>query len=115
MAFRAYDLVNLVNTHGEPLTLRKRVYGAYDPTTGTQSSTTTTDYSVQGYFYTYNITSVDEVRRGTRKCVIPALGLAVEPDDEDEILGNGDRVNIVNVLTMYSAGAVICYICDVSE
>jgi hypothetical protein len=115
MSFRAQDLLNLVREHGETLTLRKKSYGAYDPVEGQVSSTSSQDYSITGYFYTYNITSVDDIRRGTRKCVIPALGLSVVPDDEDEILGSGDTVHITRILTMYSAGTALCYICDVSE
>jgi len=117
MAFRAYDLLKLVEEHGEILTLRKKSHGAYDPTTSTVSSTTNTDYSMTAYFYNYElgVSDLGNVARGMRKCLISALGLAVSPDTEDLILGNGDQVHITNVLTMYSAGQAICYICDVRE
>lgn len=117
MAFRAYDVLKLVEEHGETLTLRKQTYGAYNPQTSLVSGTTTDDYSVTGYFYTYNLGVIDpeNFARGTRKCVIAALGLAVSPDTDDEVLGNGNKVHITNVLTLYSAGQALCYICDVSE
>ncbi len=117
MAFRAYDLLKLVEEHGEDLTLRKKTYGAYNPQTSLTSGTTTDDYSVVGYFYTYNlgVTDPENFARGGRKCVIGALGLAVTPDTDDEIIGNGNKVVITNVLTMYSSGQALCYICDVSE
>jgi len=115
MAFRAYDLLQLVREHGEPLTLRKKSYGAYDPASGTLSSSLIVDHGFTGYFYTYQLNSIDQINRGIRKCVIPALDAGVIPDDEDEILGNGDTVTINRVVTMYSAGSVVCHICDVGE
>lgn len=117
MAFRAYDLLKLVEEHGETLTLRKQSYGSYDPTTSTISSTTTSDYSVTAYFYNYNLGVMDPDQnvKGNRKCLISSLGLSVTPDVEDEIIGNANSVVITNVLTMFSAGQAICYICDVRE
>jgi hypothetical protein len=117
MAFRAYDLLKLVEEHGETLTLRKQSYGAYDPTTSMISGTTTDDYSVTAYFYNYNLGVMDPEQnvKGNRKCLISSLGLAATPDVEDEIIGNANKVVITNVLTMFSAGQAICYICDVRE
>lgn len=115
MSLLPYDLLKLTQDFGEALTLRKRAFGAYDPDLGGPSSSAYTDYSFTGYFYTYNVTSVDEIRRGTRKCIIPALGLGTTPDDEDEILGNGDTVHITRIVTMFNNGTPICHLCDVSE
>jgi len=117
MAFRAYDVLKLVEEHGEDLTLRKIVYGSYDPQTSLSSSSSVDTHSITGYFYTYNLGVIDPENfvRGGRKCVIAALGLAVSPDTDDEITGNGNKVHITNVLTLYSGGQALCYICDVSE
>lgn len=119
MSFRSFDLYNLVNDFGETLTLRKvTTEGTYNPATGSLESEATTDYSITAYFYNYDegiIFNVDQIRRGTRKCVISALGTSVEPDDEDEIIGNGDKVKIVSVRTIFSGGVKLCYICDVRE
>ena len=116
--FRVYDLLTLVQDHGEELTLRKKTTaGTYDPATGSVSGCATTDYVFEGYFFNFSVGLPigDEIRRGTRRCVVPALGLAVEPDDEDQIIGQGDTVNVVSVNTIFSAGVKICYICEVSE
>ena len=113
----SYDLLKLAKDFGETLTMRKKTTsGSYNPATGSVDGAATTDYSFVGYFYNYDngiAGNLDEIRRGTRKCVIPALGLAVEPDDEDQIIGNGDTVNIVSVVTIFSNGAAVCYLCDV--
>jgi hypothetical protein len=118
MTFRSYDLLKLVQDHGEELTLRKKTTaGTYDPATGSVTGSGTTDYTVDGYFFNFSVglPSGDEIRRGSRRCVIPALGLAVEPDDEDLIIGQGDAVAVVSVSTIFSAGAAVCYICEVRE
>lgn len=116
MSFRSYDLLNLVRDFGEPLTLRKTTTaGTYNPATGSVSGSATTDYSFTGYFYNYETLNVDQIRRGTRKCVIPSLGLAVEPDDEDVIIGNSDTVVIDTITTIFSDGVAVCYLCHVRE
>mgnify|MGYP001144646565 CR=1 FL=1 len=118
MTFRSYDLLKLVQDHGEELTLRKKTTaGTYDPATGSVSGSATTDYVVDGYFFNFSVGLPigDEVRRGSRRCVLPALGLAVEPDDEDLIIGQGDNVSIVSVNTIFSGGSAVCYICEVRE
>jgi hypothetical protein len=115
MSFRSFDLYNLLRDFGETVTLRKMTTaGSYNPVTGSVSGSATTDYSVTGYFYNYELMNVDQVRRGMRKCLISALD-NVEPYDQDIILGNGDAVTITSVTTIFSAGTAICYICNVEE
>lgn len=119
MSFRSFDLLNLVRDFGEPLTLRKvSTSGAYNPATGEVDGSTTTDYTFTGYMYNYNTGisgNMDMVVRGVRKCVIPALDLDVEPDHDDLIVGNNDNVKIISVVTIFSAGTPMCYLCDVRE
>lgn len=119
MSFRSVDLFNLVKDFGETVTLHKVTDGgSYNPRTGGLDNKETTDYNAITYFYNYDegiIFNVDQVRRGNRKCVISALGLAVEPEEGDEISGNGDKVVVVNVRSIFSNGAKLCYICDVRE
>lgn len=118
MSFRSYDLLNLVRDHGKTLTLRKvTTAGTYDPSTGSVGGSTTTDYDFQGYFFDFStgLPTGDEIRRGSRRCIIPSLGLAVEPDDEDLILGQGDAVSIVKVNSIFSGDYAVCYICEVRE
>lgn len=116
MSFRSYDLLHLVRDFGESLTLRKVTSGgAYNPATGEVDGSATTDYTFTGYFYNYETLNVDQIKKGTRKCVIPALGFSVEPDEKDIIVGNGDNVVIVSVTTIFSGGAAVCYLCHVEE
>ncbi len=112
----AYNLLRLVQRHGSTLTLHKVSEGTYDPATGSLTGGSTTDYEVTGYMYDaiLNINE-SEIQRGTKKVVIPALGLTVVPDDGDSISGLGDKVHIVSVITYYSAGLAVLYECGVAE
>jgi hypothetical protein len=115
MSFRSFDLLNLVRDFGEDLTLRKvTTSGSYNPATGQVDSSATTDYSVTGYFYNYETLNVDQIRKGTRKCVISALEGYI-PDEDDQLIGNGDTVVITAVTTIFSDGNAVCYICHVEE
>ena len=112
----AYNLLRLVQRHGSTLTLHKVSEGTQDPATGSLTGGSTTDYEVTGYMYDaiLNINE-SEIQRGTKKVVIPALGLTVVPDDGDSISGLGDKVHIVSVVTYYSAGLAVLYECGVAE
>ena len=116
MSFRSFDLLNLVRDFGEALTLRQiTTDGTYDPATGSVAGSSTTDTAFTGYMYNYTNLNPSEVIRGTRKCVIPSLGFTPEPEPDDLILGNGDAVKISHVVTIFSNGSPVCYICDVEE
>jgi hypothetical protein len=118
MSFNARDLLKLVQDFGETLTLRKvTTDGTYDAATGTLSGSATTDYSFTGYFYNLaeGTSDLTKTRKGSRACVIPAKGLTVVPDDQDQITGHGDTVNITTVRTIFSGGQPVCYLCEVFE
>ena len=112
---RAYNLLKLVERYGSELTLVKSTAGAYDPATGSATSTTE-NFIFTGYVYNSEEgILLDDVRRGSRRVVIPYLGLGTEPDDGDQITGIGDTVNITRVSKFYNAGTPVCYVCEVSE
>ena len=116
MSFRSFDLLNLVRDFGETLTLRQITPdGTYDPATGSVAGSSTTDTAFTGYMYNYTNLNPSEIVRGSRKCVIPSLGFTPEPEPDDLILGNGDTVKISRVVTIFSNGTAVCYLCDVEE
>jgi hypothetical protein len=115
MSFRSFDLYKLVRDFGESLTLKKvTTDGSYNPATGIVDGSATTDYTVTGYFYNYETLNVDQIRNGTRKCVISAVA-GIQPDEDDKLVGNGDTVVITSVTTIFSNGSAVCYICHVEE
>ena len=115
MSFRSFDLLNLVRDFGQPLVLNKVTSeGSYNPATGAVDGSASTEYSLTGYFYNYETLNVDQIRKGTRKCVLSALEGFV-PDEDDQLIGNGDTVVITSVTTVFSDGVALCYICHVEE
>jgi len=119
VTIRAIDLQRLVNLYGEPLTLVSKSFGAYDPTTGSNTQTTT-NVPFIGYMATYDLGDIDgtNIIRGDRKVILGSRdsnGSAISPEVDDEITGTGDRVGIVSVGKIMSSGVVICYICQVRE
>ncbi len=112
---RAYNLLKLVERYGSELTLVKSTAGAYDPLTGSSSSTTR-NFIFTGYVYNSDEgILLDDIRRGYRRVVIPYLNLGTEPDDGDQITGIGDTVNITRVSKVYNGGTPVCYLCEVAE
>ena len=99
MSFRAFDLLNLVKDFGEPLTYRQvTTEGTYNPNTGSVTGAATTDTNFTGYMYDYVSQNASE-----------------EPEPDDTIVGSGDTVKVSRVVTLFSAGTAVCYICDVEE
>lgn len=116
MYFRSSDFLRLVRDFGEAVTLRKTsTVGTYDPASGSLSGTATTNYPVTGYMYNADAFPQDQVVKSTRRCVIPALGLSVEPDDKDVILRGSVTFVITHVTTIYSNGTAVCYICHLED
>ena len=119
MANNGYTLLQIIKKFGQAATLRKlSTAGTYNTTTGSVTGSATTDYPINAYFYNYNtghVPRLGDIRRGDRRVAIPALGLTVEPDDEDLIVGVGDTVSIVGVTTVFSGTTKLVYLCDVSE
>lgn len=116
MSFRSYDLLKLVQDFGEQLSLSQlTTKGTYNPATGSVTGSNTTVTPFIGYMYSYNELNPSEVIRGTRKCVIPSLGFTPEPTPDDLITGNNDTVKVSRVITIWSDGSAVCYLCDVEE
>jgi len=111
----------LITQFGQEVTLRKPLYGSYDPTTGTVGSTTNTDYTVKCYMAEFNLSEVnnDSILMGDRKALMPAVDTSgstlPEPDAEDFVIGFGDTVKVVSTQKIYHADTLVCYICQVRE
>ena len=121
MALMSANILFLLNRYGPEVTLSKPSYGAYDPATGTVSTTSTATYTVQCYFANYDLSEInnDSVVLGDRKAYLPAKDTAGNtipaPDSEDTIIGLGDSVKILQVQELYSGDSLVCYICQVRE
>lgn len=121
MAFRSQDLKFLIDDHGEAVTLTAKTLGSYDPSTGGVTGGTATTSTVLCYFYNYNLQDIDGVNvvMGDRRAVLDLVDTSHNPIDEpevgDELSGQGDKVSIVSVAKVVSAGVTVCYLLQVRE
>jgi hypothetical protein len=113
------NLKFLIDRRGMVMTLRKPLYGAYSPATGTLATTSSTDYTVKGYFSSYTLSELDNdsLVLGDRQLVLSNVdtsGVTLpEPDAEDKVIAVGDDVLIKAVQKIYNADTLVCYICQV--
>lgn len=113
------NVVSMLNRRGQVATLRKPTYGGYDPTTGTQSSASNTDYTVKCYFAEYKSSEInnDSILMGDRKVLVSPVqtdGSATPaPDTEDLLIGVGAPAIVKGVQRIYNGDTVVAYICQV--
>lgn len=116
------NIATLLREHGQGLTFRRVTEGAYDPATGTTGASSTDDETATIAFVNYKESLIDggNIQRGDRKALIAALkadgsALSKTPQTSDQIVGEGDTVNIVQAKTIKSGSTVIAYECQVRE
>lgn len=113
-------LKELIDKYGKEITFKSQVRGSYDPSTSSNTNTTT-NYTVKGYFHNYNLRDIDgtKVLAGDRRLVIPTedtSGTSIpEPDNDDSFTGEGDEVTVKGVTKIMSGDNLVCYICQVRE
>ena len=115
------NIQNLLERRGQPVTLRKKSSGTYDPSTGSLGAVTDTDVTVMAYFADYMLSELgnDSILMGDRKVCIAARDTSgtttPEPDNEDQLVTVGDTVVIKAVQKIYNSSTLVCYICQVRE
>jgi hypothetical protein len=112
----------LVTRRGRNATLVQDNLSAYDPTTGTYSSSSVPDeYTVKTYMADYKLEEVDgnTVVLGDRKAIMATVdttGIAFpKPSVGDKIEGIGDTVKVVDVQEIFNSTTTVAYICQVRE
>lgn len=119
MNFSTFTLNKMINDHGVVYTLRTRVAGAYNVTTGAVTNTNT-DYSVKGYEYNNTVEglSKDSLQSGIKRVCLSAVTTAgaayPKPTTNDQLIF-GKTVDIVVVKEIKSGSAVMCYILEVKD
>lgn len=114
------SLRKLINEHGQSLTIRTYTIGSFNEDTLTQARTSA-DQTVKGYFYEFTPSMIDgsTVLVGDRRLVLDSKttgGAAVtEPKPDDQVIGNGDTVNVVKTSKIISNNTLMCYILQVRE
>jgi sulfur carrier protein ThiS len=120
MAFDTYALNALLKEHGVDITLRKQAESTYNNDTGTVT-TTPTDYTVRAYFYDFKAEEINSssILNGDRKVVVKATlangSNTPKPDATDQVISNGDTLDIVRVFEVKSNNKVMYYSLQVRD
>lgn len=121
MYLLSQNIQKLLNTYGRQATLVKNTYGAYDPSTGSVSVSSSDSYTVKAYFGNYSVGEIDgdKIAFGDRQVYLgwkDTSGNTVPvPDLEDRITGVGDNLRIIRVQQIYNADELVCYVCQARE
>lgn len=109
----AATALRLLTKHGQDITLRSTVQGAYDPTTGT-SSITITDTTRKGAVFDYNLVVYGNdlinntlVQAGDKRLYLDANGVA--PSLTDQVIIGGVTWSVKNIKDLSPAGTVVLY------
>lgn len=116
------DVARLMRQHGQDITFRRIVQGLYNPSTGTTGTATNSDETARIAFVSYLAREIDgtNVQRGDRKAIMAMVNtsgtaLSKTPQINDQLIGEGDTVSVVDVRTVKSGSTVVAYICQVRE
>lgn len=111
--FDATSLRALINEHGVTVTLRKKVAGVYNTTTG-KVTHTITDYTVKGYFFNNDpsVAEFNTTMMGERRMVLSDKlnnGLDTpEVDATDEIVFCSNTTTVTRVTKISSYTSTMC-------
>ena len=99
----------LMAKFGGTATIRRVVAGAYNPTTGTVSETTT-DTAVRGVLEDVNLREVNDlIQAGDKRLLIAAADIATAPTAADEAIIEGVTYQTVQVRTIEQDNTAITY------
>jgi hypothetical protein len=99
----------LMAKFGGTATIRRVVAGAYNPTTGTVSETTT-DTAVRGVLEDVNLREVNDlIQAGDKRLLIAAADIANPPTTADEAIIEGITYQTVQVRTIEQDNTAITY------
>lgn len=109
--------LKLLTKHGQDITLRTTTVGAYDPATGT-STTTTTDAIRKGAIFDYNLVTYGNdlmnntlVQAGDKRLYLDANGAA--PNLNDQVIIGGVTWQIKNIKNIGPAGIDVIFDCTI--
>jgi hypothetical protein len=99
----------LMSKFGGTATIRRVVTGAYNPTTGTVSETTT-DTTVRGVLEDVNLREVNDlIQAGDKRLLIAAADISSAPTTADEVLISGTTHQVIEVRTIEQDNTPITY------
>jgi hypothetical protein len=117
------DVADLLNDpdYGRNVTVRKTVAGTYDPSNGSTTAVTVTDYPTRGLILAYKdaLVTGSLIRIGDRKCIIRVKGLGVALTETDDLmlLVGTDKYTVVSMKTgsLGETGTVYLYVFQIRK
>lgn len=119
MNFSPFSLNKLINDHGVTVTLKKRVAGAYNVTTGSVTNTET-NYSVKAYEYNNVVDglSKESLQLGVKRFCLKGTTVSntsyPKPTTNDQLVSTKTG-NIISVKEIKSGSSVMCYVLEVRD
>ena len=99
----------LMAKFGGTATIRRVVAGAYNPTTGTVSETTT-DTAVRGVLEDVNLREVNDlIQSGDKRLTVAAADVAAVPSTADRVLIGGITHQVIRVTTIEQDNTAITH------
>jgi hypothetical protein len=99
----------LMAKFGGTATIRRVVPGAYNPTTGTVTETTT-DTAVRGVLEDVRLSEVNDlIQAGDKRLLIAAADIATAPTTADEVLIGAITHQVITVRTIEQDNTPITY------
>lgn len=105
------QVLTILTQFGRSVTLRHIVAGTYDPTTGTTTGDTSTDYVLTGALVGYKDYEVNgtSVLAGDRRCFLAAKNMTVVPNVGDTVIVGTATYSVINFQTQELSGTVLAY------
>jgi len=111
------SVVGFLGDMGRAMTLRRIVAGTYDPTTGTTTGDTTTDYPGTGRLGDYSDVAQDGtvIKESDRKATFLPTDTSVTPQVGDRLVVGSDVYTVVNFKTREIGGIIGSYTLQVRK
>ncbi len=115
------DIADLLNDpdFGRDVTIRKTVPGTYDPSDGSTTAPTVTDYPTRGLLLAYKDALIDGtlIRVGDRKAIIKVQNLGVTLTESDDLIlfVGTTKYTIVSFKTGELGGTVYLYVLQIRK
>lgn len=103
--------LKMVARFGQPITITRRIEGAYNPSTSSVPITESTQSGIVGLFDNYKTKEIDGslIKMGDVKMIVPGKGL-IEPQAEDTLTDkNGTKWTIKDFDVIRPAGDPLLY------
>jgi hypothetical protein len=116
MVIKVDDIINNIEQamqdYGRDLTLRTVDEGTYDPTTGSTTGDSTSDFTFRGLLHAFKFKDLQDsnILDTDRKCIVSVDGFSPLPDRGDQVVVGSTVYSIVAIKEYELQGTVFGYV-----